>query len=79
MKKRDEIEAANSPLQCKTRFDVIADKWNDPTFNPTTTVSSCHPAFENKIVLFHSKVKCLLPADAIAIQNRLSSIRAALL
>ncbi len=73
VKKRDEIDAANSPLQCKTGYDVIADKWNDPTFNPTTTVSSCHPAFENEIVLFHSKVKRLVPADPIAIHPKPTS------
>ncbi len=40
---RDEIDATIPPIQCKTDFEVIADKWNDPTFNHTTTVSSCHP------------------------------------
>jgi hypothetical protein len=79
VKKRDELDAANSPVQCKTGYAIIADCWNDPEFNPKTTVSSCHVDFASEIPLPYSKVARLLPADSLGVQNRLSNIRATML
>ena len=76
---REELDAHNSPIRPKTAFEIIADKWNDPDFHPVTSVSSCHVNFASPIDLCHSKVAALVPADAIGIQNRISSIRVTLL
>jgi hypothetical protein len=79
VKTREELDATKSPSQCKSAYDVIAEIWNDPQFNPCTSVSHCHEDFAEEILLPHSKVATLLPADGLGIQNRLSSIRATLL
>ena len=78
-KTREELDAANSPNRPPTPYELIAAKWNDPDFNPVTRVSSCHVDFNTSIDLSHETVASLVPADAIGVQNRLSSIRVALL
>lgn len=78
-KTREELDAANSPIRPKTAYEIIADKWNDPDFHPVTQVSNCHVDFASSIDLCHSKVASLTPADAIGVQNRLSSMRVTLL
>jgi hypothetical protein len=42
---RQELDARNSPSRPDTGYKRIAKKWNDPTFNLTTCVSSCHSDF----------------------------------
>ena len=76
---REELDALNSPLRPKTGYEVIADKWNDPQFNPSTGVSNCHYDFASSIDLSYTKVEALIPADALSVQNRLSTIRVTLL
>ena len=76
---REELDAVNSPLRPKSGFEVIADKWNDPEFNPSTRISNCHYDFASPINLSYSKVAALIPADAIGVQNRLATIRVTLL
>ena len=78
-KTREELDSLTSPTRPKTAYEMIADKWNDPEFHPTTQVSKCHYDFASPIDLDHSKVASLVPADAIGIKNRLSSIRVTLL
>lgn len=78
-KSREELDAGNSPSRQKTAYESIAEKWNDPDFNPVTRVSTCHVDFASPIELPHSKVRSLIPADAISVQNRLSGIRVSLL
>jgi hypothetical protein len=78
-KTREELDAANSPNRPKSAYEIIASKWNDPDFNPVTVVSTCHVDFATSIDLSHSTVASLVPADAIGVQNRLSSIRVSLL
>ena len=80
VKTREQIDATNSPLLCKTAYDkVIAECWNNPDFNPSTYASQCHSDFAEEISLSYSKVATLVPPDSLAIQNRLSNIRATLL
>jgi hypothetical protein len=79
VKTREELDATNSPNKGNTAFEVIAEVWNDPSFNPCTSVSDCHQDFAQEIPLPHSKVAKLVPADGLGIRNRLSNIRATLL
>ena len=79
MKTREELDAARSPIRPKSAYDMIAEWWNCPLFNPKTKVSTCHVDFDIEIDLSYSKVANLLPADALSIQNWLSTIRATLL
>ena len=77
---REQLDSVNSPTRPKTAYEMIADKWNDPDFNPVTRVTKCHHAdFTLPIDLCHSKVASLVPADATSIKNRLSTIRVTLL
>jgi hypothetical protein len=41
---------------------MIADCWNDETFNPKTKVSSCHTDFSISIDCSHTIVASLAPA-----------------
>jgi hypothetical protein len=76
---RPELDAQNSPERPTTGYEVIADKWNDPNFNPKSNLSSCHDDFKVAYDLSHLKVTHIAPADALMIKNRLSSIRSVLL
>jgi hypothetical protein len=76
---RAELDAQNSPERPRTGYEVIADKWNNPFFNPKSKLSSCHEDFRVVYDLSHLKVAHLAPADALSMKNRLSSIRSVLL
>jgi hypothetical protein len=76
---RAELDAQNSPEWPRTGYEVIADKWNDPSFNPQSKLSSCHEDFRVVYDLSHLKVAHIAPADALGMKNRLSSIRSVLL
>lgn len=76
-----ELDAHDSPIRPKTAFEIIADKWNDPDFHPVPVYlaamwTSHHPLIcpIQKLLLLS-----LVPADAVGIQNRISSIRVTLL
>jgi hypothetical protein len=76
---RAELDAQTSTERPRTGFEVIADKWNDPSFNPETKISSCHDDFKVVYDLSHLKIAHITPADSLGIRNRLSSIRSVLL
>jgi hypothetical protein len=76
---RPELDAQSSAERPRTGFDIIADKWNDPNFNPQTKISSCHDDFKRVHDLSHMKVAHITPADSLGIRNRLSSICSVLL
>jgi hypothetical protein len=63
-----------------TVYELIAKKWNDPTFNPETAVSSCrHYDFASLIDIGHDSVKHLWPAVAGDVKDCLMDIRARLI
>jgi hypothetical protein len=74
-----ELDAQSSPERPRTGYEVIADKWNDPFFNPQSKLSSCHEDFRVVYDLSHLKVAHITPADALSMKNRLSSIHSLLL
>ena len=78
-KTREQLDGLNSPTCPKSAFEIIADKWNDPTFNPSTRVSNCHPDFQDIADCGYGKVVTLLLADYLGIQNQLLTMRATLL
>jgi hypothetical protein len=73
------LDAQGSSERPVTGYEVIAQKWNDPTFNPKTKISSCHDDFCVEHDLSHVEVAHIVPADSVGIKNRLSSIRSVLL
>ena len=44
---RQELDARNSESRQQTAFEIIADRWNDSSFNPTAPSSICHEDFED--------------------------------
>jgi hypothetical protein len=55
---RTELDAQNSDdVREPTVYEMIADKWNDESFNPTVPVSSVHEDFKQEILASHDKVR----------------------
>jgi hypothetical protein len=44
-----QIDAHCSDVRDKNAFEMIANRWNSETFNPTTMVSNCHYDFSQEI------------------------------
>ena len=65
---REELDAQGSSDRPKTGFETIAHKWNDPSFNPTTRISSCHDDFS----IAH---KALQQEKQLAVQKRIDLLR----
>lgn len=76
---REELDQRNSPIRPQTAFEMIADRWNSISFNPTARPSECHPDFSTEIDCSHSKVENLRVADATRIENYLTDYRTELL
>jgi hypothetical protein len=53
---RTELDARNSEVRESTVYEMISDKWNDSSFNPTVPVSSVHVDFKREIIVSHDKV-----------------------
>jgi hypothetical protein len=55
---RTELDARNSEdVREPTVFEMLADKWNDASFNPTVPVSTVHTDFRREIDVSHDKVR----------------------
>jgi hypothetical protein len=52
-----ELDARNSEVRAQTAFELIADRWNDESFNPIAP-PNCHEDF----VAVHSLVATMMPA-----------------
>jgi hypothetical protein len=76
---RTQLDSRNSDTRPPTAYELIANKWNDPSFNPETAVSSCHYDFASPIDIGHDSVKHLRPAVAGDVKDRLTDIRARLI
>ena len=76
---RIQLDDRNSDSRPPTAYERVAKKWNDPTFNPTTSVSTCHPDFLSPIDIGYDTVCQLRPANAVDIKDRLTDIRARLI
>lgn len=73
---RPMLDARNSESRPPTVYETIADRWNSPTFNPSTTISLCHFDFSSSICLDHSTVAALMPATARRVEDKLTQLRA---
>jgi len=76
---RREIDARNSDVRDPTVWEMMADKWNDPSFDASTLVSDCHEEFAESIPVNHAEVAHLLPADPTKVENKFVELRANLL
>jgi hypothetical protein len=76
---RTELDARNSETREPTVYEMIADRWNDPEFNPVLPSSNAHSDFQSATDCSFSKVNCLQPATAVKITNYLSEMRSNLI
>ena len=71
---RMELENRNAPDRPPTVYELLAVCWNDPAFNPETTIVGMHEAFAKPILLSHSLVAHMIPATAEICKEKLTSM-----
>lgn len=76
---RSELDAQGAESAPPNGYDLIAEAWNDPTFDPWTVPSRCARSFNQPIQLLYSSVANMTPADGVKVKNVISTIRANLL
>lgn len=76
---RAQLDARNSLERAPTVYELLADKWNSPNFNPTTTVLQVHQDFATPIDCSHAQVATLTPADASKVEDYVTKMRSSLL
>jgi hypothetical protein len=70
------VENRNSHVRDKTVWELIADLWNDPTFEPRTegNLSDLHIDFAEPIDLRFEKVASMNPANPKLVQGKFSAM-----
>jgi hypothetical protein len=76
---RQELDARNSEVRAQTAFELIADRWNDESFNPIAPPSNCHEDFVATMDCSHSLVATMMPASPQKVEDALISMRSNLL
>ena len=72
---RRELDGRNSADRPLTVYEMIANKWNDSTFNPRSMITNCHPDFESSIDISHGAVSNLSDATPSKVEDMLTVIR----
>jgi uncharacterized small protein (DUF1192 family) len=77
---RTQLDARNSDeRRPETAYELIADRWNSPAFNPVTEISSCHWDFASAISCSYDKVKDIAPATPQKVKDKLTEMRTCLI
>ena len=77
---RTQLDARNSDeRRPETAYELIADRWNSPAFNPVTELSTCHWDFASAISCSYDKVKDLTPATPQNVKDKLTEMRTCLI
>ena len=63
----------------QTCYELIADLWNSPDFNPVAPPSRCHSDFVSETDCSHAAVVGLAPATAVKVADLITSMRCKLL
>jgi hypothetical protein len=58
-----DTDARNSDVREENTFEMIANRWNSDSFNPTTMVSSCHVDFSSAIDIGSQATSDFSPAS----------------
>ena len=72
----DDRNSADRPL---TAYEIIANKWNDDSFNPSSSILEVHPDFAHPIDITHAAVANLADATASKVEDLLTQIRTSLI
>lgn len=75
---RPQLDARNSESRPPTVYEMIAECWNSPAFNPSTAVSDCHFDYSSPIDLGYPVVQVFQPATARKVEDKLTQLRASL-
>jgi hypothetical protein len=70
---------SSSEHRPKTVFEVIAELWNSPDYNPVSPPSDCHADFQAATVYSYEDVASLSPATPQRIEDIFTSMRRDLL
>jgi len=76
---RQQLDARNSSVRQRTVFELISDRWNDPSFNPVAAPSTCHVDFTEEIDCSHEQVADMMEATPQKVENLLTQMRSDLL
>jgi hypothetical protein len=69
------LDGRHSESRPPTAFELISDKWNNPSFNPVAPVSNCHYDFATAIDCSHHLVGTMMPATPQKVEDHLASFR----
>ena len=67
----DDHNSADCPL---TAYEIIANKWNDDSFNPSSSILEVHLDFAHPIDITHAAVANLADATASKVEDLLTQI-----
>ena len=67
----DDHNSAGHPL---TAYEIIANKWNDDSFNPSSSILEVHPDFSQAIDITHAAVANLADTTASKVEDLLTQI-----
>jgi hypothetical protein len=70
-----EIDARNSNARAENAFELIARRWNEETFNPSTTVSNCHVDFAEEIDIGYQATVDFVRATPAKVKDKLSKMK----
>ena len=74
-RRRRELDDRNSADRPLTAYELIANKWNDSTFNPRSMITNCHEDFETPIDISHTAVCNMADATPAKVEDVLTTIR----
>ena len=72
---RQALDARNSDSRPPTAFEMISNRWNDPSFNPIAQASTVHQEFMAATNCSHSLVGSITPATPQKVKDALASLR----
>jgi hypothetical protein len=76
---REQIDARKSDVRSPTAFELMAEKWNDPMWNPELAPSSSHSDFQTAIDCSWCKVEHYMPCTSVKASDFVSQMRKGLL
>jgi hypothetical protein len=70
-----EIDACCSNARQETAFEMIANRWNETNFNPTTMISNCHNNFMEEIDIGFDATANFTRASSTKVKDKLAKMK----
>lgn len=71
-----EIDARRSDVRPENAFEMIANRWNSNSFNPSTMVSNCHYDFSQEIDIGYDATADFARATPSKVRDKLAKMKA---